>query len=181
MRFRDCSLADFEERRDILIGDAGRNPFYFRADKIPGCDLLSDSGTSTMTIDQWAAMLLGDEAYGSNEGYFELKDQVGETFGPQWHQKRGTLVGDREPLFIFHQGRAAENALFAVLSRELKREGFPAPKPLSAALMPELKSRIEHRMKAGRVRAWMATIKEPAALLRVGSYVPGSNARSDEA
>jgi tryptophanase len=92
-------------------------------------------------------MLLGDEAYGSNEGYFELKDQVGATFGPAWRQKAGRRVGDREPLFIFHQGRAAENAFFSVLSRELKQKGLPAPKPLSKDLLPELRSRIERRAK----------------------------------
>ncbi|HVO76526.1 MAG TPA: beta-eliminating lyase-related protein, partial [Candidatus Bathyarchaeia archaeon] len=114
VRFRGCSTADYEERRDLLINEAGLNMFLFRADKIPGCDLLSDSGTTTMTAEQWAAMLLGDEAYGSNEGYFELKDQVGATFGPSWRQRSGLRVGEREPLFIFHQGRAAENAFFTV-------------------------------------------------------------------
>jgi len=148
VRFRGCSLADFEERRRILIDEAGLNTFLFRADKIPGCDLLSDSGTTTMTIEQWAAMLLGDEAYGSNEGYFELKEQVGATFGPRWRQRSGLQVGAHEPLFIFHQGRAAENAFFTVLSRELKRKGFPAPKPFSKDLLPELRSRIEHRTRS---------------------------------
>jgi tryptophanase len=157
--FRKCSLADFEERKRILIDEAGLNTFLFRADRIPGCDLLSDSGTTTMTVEQWAAMLLGDEAYGSNEGYFELKEQVGETFGPSWRQKSGVPAGTREPLFIFHQGRAAENALFTVLSRELKRAGFPAPKPFSKELLPELRARIEHKIKA---------VKGDAA----GPYVP---------
>ncbi|MDD4857395.1 MAG: tryptophanase [Candidatus Krumholzibacteria bacterium] len=148
VRFRNCALADFNERRDILINEAGLNTFLFRADKIPGCDLLSDSGTTTMTSEQWAAMIVGDEAYGSNEGYFELKQQVGETFGPDWRQKSGLRVGDREPLFIFHQGRAAENALFTVLSRELKKTGFPKPKPFSSDLLPQLRSRIENRIRA---------------------------------
>ncbi len=147
VRFRGCSIDDFEERARILAEEAGHNVFLFRSDKIPGCDLLSDSGTTTMTMEQWASMLLGDEAYGSNEGYFELKDQVGATFGPAWRQKSGRRVGDREPLFIFHQGRAAENALFSVLSRELKQKGLPAPKPLSKDILPELRSRIERRAK----------------------------------
>ena len=51
VRFRDCSIEDFEQRRDILINEAGLNAFLFRADRIPGCDLLSDSGTTTMTMD----------------------------------------------------------------------------------------------------------------------------------
>jgi tryptophanase len=148
VRFRRCSLTDFEERKRILLHEAGLNAFLFRADRIPGCDLLSDSGTTTMTVEQWAAMLLGDEAYGSNEGYFALKEQVGETFGPAWRQAGGLPVGTREPLFIFHQGRAAENAFFTVLSRELKRGGFPAPKPFSKELLPELRARIEQKIQA---------------------------------
>ena len=146
VRFRACSIADFEERRRILEKEAGLNVFLFRADKIPGCDLLSDSGTTTMTMEQWAALLLGDEAYGSNEGYFELKEQVGATFGPLWRQRPGLITGEGEPLFIFHQGRAAENAFFSVLSRELKSRGFPKPKPFSKSLNPELRARIEHRI-----------------------------------
>ena len=63
VRFRNCSIEDFEKRRDILLNEAGLNAFMFRSDMIPGCDLLSDSGTTTMTMRQWAAMLLGDEAY----------------------------------------------------------------------------------------------------------------------
>jgi len=148
VRFRACSIADFDERRRILEKEAGLNVFLFRADKIPGCDLLSDSGTTTMTMEQWAALLLGDEAYGSNEGYFELKEQVGATFGSGWRQEPGLPVGEREPLFIFHQGRAAEHALFSVLSRELKRRGFPKPKPFSKSLLPELRARIEHRIRS---------------------------------
>ena len=46
--------------------------------------------------------------------------------------------------------------------------------------MPGLSS-SEHRVKAGKVRDWMATIKENEDLMSVGAYVPGSNARVDEA
>lgn len=148
--FRPCSIEDFEERRDLLVKDAGLNVFLFRSDKIPGCDLLSDSGTSTMTMSQWSAMLVGDEAYGSNEGYFELKDEIGRTFGPGWLQRAGLRVQEREPLFIFHQGRAAENAFFSALARELRRAGAPKPRPLASGLLPELRSRIEHRLGSMR-------------------------------
>jgi tryptophanase len=146
VRFRECSIDDFEERRDILINEAGLNPFLFRADRIPGCDLLSDSGTTTMTMEQWAAMLLGDEAYGSNEGYFELKAQFAETFGSGWCEKDSSSGGSSESLFLFHQGRAAENAFFSVLARQLAAAGRGSPAPPSDGLMPELKSRIESKL-----------------------------------
>ncbi len=57
-----------------LLDEAGLNAFMFPSAEISGCDLLSGPGTATMTMEQWSAMLLGDEAYGSNEGYFELLD-----------------------------------------------------------------------------------------------------------
>jgi tyrosine phenol-lyase len=144
--FRSCSIYDFEERKELLVHGAGFNPFLFRADKIPGCDLLSDSGTTTMTVEQWAAMLLGDEAYGSNEGYFVLKRQIAETFGDSWGSGSGAAPGAQENTFIFHQGRAAENAFFTVLSRELKREGGAQERPLSSDLIPELAWRITSRL-----------------------------------
>jgi tyrosine phenol-lyase len=146
VRFRGCSINDLEERRDILINEAGLNAFLFRADKIPGCDLLSDSGTTTMTMEQWAAMLLGDEAYGSNEGYFELRAQFAETFGAGWCEKDGSSGGSSESLFLFHQGRAAENAFFSVLARQLAGSGGDGP--LSEGLSPELRGRIESKLES---------------------------------
>ena len=148
VRFRDCSIDDFEKRRDILINEAGLNAFLFRADKIPGCDLLSDSGTTTMTMDQWAAMMLGDESYGSNEGYFELKAQFAETFGVGWCENDSTSGGSSESLFLFHQGRAAENAFFSILARQMATVGRGSSAPLSEGLMPELKSRIESKLNS---------------------------------
>jgi tryptophanase len=150
--FRNCSIYDLEERKRILVEEAGLNPFLFRADKIPGCDLLSDSGTTTMTAEQWAAMLLGDEAYGSNEGYFLLKDQIRATFGDCWGNSGSSTPGAREDTFIFHQGRAAENAFFSILSRELRKRGSADQKLLSADLMPELRERVESR--AGTNGGW---------------------------
>ena len=146
VNFRNCSIHDLEERKDILVNEAGLNPFLFKADKIPGCDLLSDSGTTTMTSEQWAAMLLGDEAYGSNEGYFMLKDQIKGTFGDSWGNNGGSAPGAKENTFIFHQGRAAENAFFSILYRELRKRGAVEQRPLSADLVPELKERIQSRV-----------------------------------
>ncbi len=144
--FRNCSIDDFEKRRDILVRDAGLNPFLFRADMIPGCDLLSDSGTTTMTVKQWAAMIVGDEAYGSNEGYFELRDQIGKTFGPGWIDDDPS-GGSSRSMFLFHQGRAAENAFFTILDRELRLQGKSMAPGLSSDLIPELRERIESRVR----------------------------------
>ena len=104
--FRNCAMESLDERWELLQA-AGLNVFFFPAAQIPGCDLLSDSGTTTMTMEQWSQLLLGDEAYGSNEGYFQIKDQFAATFGPDWRQ----LSPMQDNLYLFHQGRAAEHAL----------------------------------------------------------------------
>lgn len=69
-----------------------------------------------------------------------------------------------------------------VLSRELaSRNHYPAIDVLQSVsrTMPDVTS-TEHRMKAGRVREWMATIRDNEDLVSVGAYVPGSNPRIDE-
>lgn len=100
--------------------------FRFPAAMIPGCDLLTDSGTTTMTMRQWSQLLLGDESYGSNEGYFEFKRQIVETFGPGYENRQTA-----ENVFLFHQGRAAEHGLFSCLGRILgaraRRDGQGRP------------------------------------------------------
>lgn len=161
VRFRECSIEDFETRRELVEEEAYLNPFMFRANLIPGCDLLSDSGTTTMTMDQWAMMLLGDEAYGSNEGYFELKEQIGETFGPIW---RGGRV---ENLFIFHQGRAGESAFFSILSGCLQTEE-PAGGSLSEDLNSDLKERLESRI--GSISARAGGHREPYYIIPSNSH-----------
>lgn len=168
VRFRNSSIFDFEERRRLVEGTAGLNVFQFPADRIPGCDLLSDSGTTTMTMEQWAAMLLGDEAYGSNEGYFELVEQVAETFGPSWRSKNER--SSAKTLFIFHQGRAAENAFFSVLARTLANRETRDTGGLSDSLLPELKRRIEDRARF---------IAETSESGRVPYYIVPSNSHFD--
>ena len=100
------------ERAEVLE-KAGLNVFFFPSELVTGCDLLSDSGVTTMTAQQWAALHLGDEAYGSNRGYFTLMENIRETFGEAFFAEPGTSSPNA---FIFHQGRACEDALFSLLS-----------------------------------------------------------------
>jgi tryptophanase len=102
-----------QERAEVLE-KVGLNVFFFPSEMITGCDLLSDSGVTTMTSEQWAALHLGDEAYGSNRGYFLLKDQIRFTFGESFFNEPAS--GEHNA-FIFHQGRASEDALFTQLGK----------------------------------------------------------------
>ena len=98
-----------QEERLRAAEKAGWNVFQFPSEMLQGGDLLSDSGTTAMTVEQLSALILGDEAYGSNWGYFQLLEQFSQTFGialPDWE------------IFLFHQGRAAEHALFSRLTGE---------------------------------------------------------------
>lgn len=92
----------YDERLKAAL-HAGWNVFQFPSEMLKGGDLLSDSGTTTMTSEQIAAMWLGDEAYGSNYGYFLLLKTFEAVFG---------ISSDDAELYLFHQGRAAEHALF---------------------------------------------------------------------
>jgi tryptophanase len=91
------------EERSRLIAGAGYNLFLLRANDIL-IDLLTDSGTSAMSTEQWAGMMRGDESYAGSESYFRLK-AVAEA-----------LMGFKH-VIPAHQGRAAERILFSVLCK----------------------------------------------------------------
>ncbi len=96
------------EQRLKAAEEAGWNVFQFPSEMLKGGDLLSDSGTTTLTADQISAMLLGDEAYGSNYGYFKLLDTFQDVFG---------INMDEAELYIFHQCRSAEHAIFSQIGK----------------------------------------------------------------
>lgn len=70
-----------------------------------------------------------------------------------------------------------------ILSRGLgARNHYPAIDilPSVSRTMPDVTT-AEHRAKAGRVRDWMALIKDNEDLVSVGAYIAGTNARIDDA
>lgn len=91
------------ERKQIIQA-AKFNVFKIRSQDI-SVDLLTDSGTSAMSDEQWAAMMRGDEAYAYARSYFSLEEAVREIFC-------------FKHFVPTHQGRAAENILCTMLVKE---------------------------------------------------------------
>lgn len=67
------------EQRERALKATHYNEFAFPAGMLT-IDMLSDSGTTAMTDQQWSAMLLGDESYGRNKGYYVLLDTLRDIF-----------------------------------------------------------------------------------------------------
>ncbi|RBI62503.1 tyrosine phenol-lyase [halophilic archaeon] len=97
------SLPD-REARDRHLREAGYNVFNLDADAV-FVDLLTDSGTGTMSDEQWAALMRGDEAYAGSESFRRLQSAVADVMG-------------FERIVPAHQGRGAENVLYGAIISE---------------------------------------------------------------
>jgi tyrosine phenol-lyase len=89
------------EERERFLERAGYNLFLIDAKDIL-IDLLTDSGTSAMSTEQWAAMMRGDESYAGSESFYRMERVVRD------------LTGFKH-VIPTHQGRAAERILFTVM------------------------------------------------------------------
>ena len=92
------------EEREQWIKEAHYNVFQLKAEQVY-IDLLTDSGTGSMSDRQWAAVMLGDESYAGATSFFKLKETI-------------TRLTGFEYVIPTHQGRAAENVLFSYLVHE---------------------------------------------------------------
>ena len=92
------------EEREMWIKEANYNLFNLKSDQVI-IDLLTDSGTGSMSDRQWSEMMLGDESYAGASSFYKLKNAVNEITGFDY-------------VLPTHQGRAAENVLFSVLIKE---------------------------------------------------------------
>jgi tryptophanase len=93
-------LSTADERRELLR-KAAWNLFAIHADDVM-IDLLTDSGTSAMSAEQWAAVMRGDESYAGSPAFYRFEAAVRELM-PFKH------------IIPTHQGRAAEAILFSIV------------------------------------------------------------------
>jgi tryptophanase len=90
-----------KKERVQILAEAFYNPFLIHSNKVL-IDLLTDSGTSAMSSDQWAGIMRGDESYAGSPSFFRFEAAV----------KNITSM----PMVIpTHQGRASEKILFSIL------------------------------------------------------------------
>jgi len=90
-----------KEERKLILEKAFNNLFHIHSKDVL-IDLLTDSGTSAMSSNQWAGIMQGDESYAGSPSFFRFEKTIQDITGM--------------PLVIpTHQGRAAEKILFSVL------------------------------------------------------------------
>ena len=85
------------ERKDFLER-ANYNPFLLPSEEVI-IDLLTDSGTSAMSANQWAGIMKGDESYAGASSWFRMESAVKDLTGYPY-------------VLPTHQGRAAEHLLY---------------------------------------------------------------------
>jgi len=90
-----------KEEREIILKDAGYNPFLIHADNVL-IDLLTDSGTSAMSAAQWAGIMQGDESYAGSKSFYRFEEAIRKITGMKF-------------IIPTHQGRAAEKILFSIV------------------------------------------------------------------
>ncbi len=88
------------QQRENILEKAFYNPFLIQAKDVM-IDLLTDSGTSAMSSEQWAGIMRGDESYAGSESFFRFEAAVRNITGMPY-------------IIPTHQGRAAEKIIFSI-------------------------------------------------------------------
>lgn len=87
-----------EDERKVFLKKAHYNPFLLTAREVI-IDLLTDSGTSAMSSEQWAGIMRGDESYAGARSWERMENAIKDLTGYPY-------------ILPTHQGRAAEHLLY---------------------------------------------------------------------
>ena len=90
-----------ESERAVYLEDAHCNTFLLESKKVI-IDLLTDSGTSAMSSEQWAGIMRGDESYAGARSWEKMRDEIHDLTNCPY-------------IIPTHQGRAAESILYSYL------------------------------------------------------------------
>lgn len=85
--------------RTAFLQNAHFNPFLLRSEQVI-IDLLTDSGTSAMSNEQWAGIMRGDESYAGASSWLRMERAVQNLTSMPY-------------ILPTHQGRAAEHLLYS--------------------------------------------------------------------
>lgn len=91
------------QERHTYLEAAGLNLFLLKTEHVM-IDLLTDSGTTAQSAEQWAAMQRADESYAGSPSYYRFENSVRKVTG-------------FEEVIPTHQGRAAERIVFHTLCK----------------------------------------------------------------
>ncbi len=89
------------DERIAILKNAHYNPFLIDSRDVI-IDLLTDSGTSAMSSDQWAGIMRGDESYAGSPSFFRFEQTVQDITG-------------MPHVIPTHQGRASEKIVFTIV------------------------------------------------------------------
>lgn len=95
-----------EDERAQYLRDAHYNPFLLDSKSVI-IDLLTDSGTSAMSAEQWAGIMRGDESYAGSSSWKNMEREVMSLTGMPY-------------ILPTHQGRAAERIIYSYLGGKNK-------------------------------------------------------------
>ncbi|KYH26701.1 tryptophanase [Halalkalicoccus paucihalophilus] len=162
-----------QKERERRLEEAGHNVFNLASEDV-FVDLLTDSGTGTMSDAQWAALMEADEAYAGSESFKALKSAISEVMG-----------FDR--VVPTHQGRGAENVLYGCLIEDgdvvpnnthfdttrahvAENGGDPVDFPVEGADDPDSEEAFRGNLDSKKVRELAADVgaeRIPAVILTI--------------